>query len=108
MLGKIVKVWNSNKIIWKLVSKGEKVFCSGVSGAHWKSFKSDLKGQRDKTRLTRDKPGSCTPVFEGHNMLPGPFLFVVKTGPHCPGICDEKRLILGKKQSFSNEVKTYR
>lgn len=41
-------------------------------------------------------------------MLPGPFLFVVKTGPRCPGICDEKRLILGKKQSFSNEVKTYR
>jgi len=47
------------------VSKGEKDLCTGVRRAHCKSFKLDLKGERDKTRLARDKPVRGTPMFEG-------------------------------------------
>ena len=47
------------------VSKREKDLCTGVSRAYWRSFKLDLKGERNKTRLARDKPGSSTPMFEG-------------------------------------------
>ncbi|GAB0180585.1 maestro heat-like repeat-containing protein family member 7 [Grus japonensis] len=37
----------------------------GFSRAHRKGFKLDLKGERDKSRLTRDKPGGSMPMFEG-------------------------------------------
>ena len=36
------------------LSKAVKDLCSGVSKAHWKGFKLDLKGESDKTRLDRD------------------------------------------------------
>lgn len=39
-------------------------FCTGVSRAHGESCKLDLKGERNKTRLTKDKLGSITPVVE--------------------------------------------
>lgn len=32
---------------------------------HRKSFKLDLQRERDKSRITRDKPGGSTPMFEG-------------------------------------------
>lgn len=39
-------------------------FCTGVSRAHGEIFKLDLKGERNKTRLIREKLGSITPVVE--------------------------------------------
>ena len=46
-------------------SKVEKDLCRRVSRAHQKNFKVVLKRERDKTRLTRDKPGDGTPMFVG-------------------------------------------
>jgi len=47
------------------LSQSGKGSSAEVSRDHRKSFKLDLKGERDKIRLTRDKSGGGTPVFEG-------------------------------------------
>lgn len=44
-------------------SGGGKDRCTGLS-SHQRAF-LDLKRERGKTRLTRDKPGGSTPMFEG-------------------------------------------
>lgn len=46
-----------------MLQRGGKDFCAGFSRALWNSFKLDLKGERNKSRVTRDKPESCAPVF---------------------------------------------
>lgn len=47
---------------WVCLSQRGKRSCAGHSRAHWKSFKLELKGEKKKTRITRDKPGTM-PVF---------------------------------------------
>lgn len=47
------------------VSKGDKDLWTAVNRAHRKSLELDLKGERDKTGVTRDKPGRSMPMFEG-------------------------------------------
>lgn len=47
------------------VSQREKDLCTGVSKVHWKSFKLDFEGERDKIKLSRDKPQGSMPKFEG-------------------------------------------
>lgn len=46
-------------------SKGEKDLLESVSRTYWKRFRLGLKGERDETRLTRDKPESGMQIFEG-------------------------------------------
>lgn len=48
-----------------LVSKGKNYFCTGVSRAHWKTFKLDVKGERDRNKLTGDNPGGGSSMAVG-------------------------------------------
>lgn len=48
---------------------GSSGVCYWVISTHWKSFKPDLKEERDKTRLARGNPGGSTAVFEGACVL---------------------------------------
>ena len=50
--------------------KGERGFCSPASGAHWQSFKVDLKGHN--IRLAHVKPWDDMPRLEGQGANEGP------------------------------------
>lgn len=47
------------------VTKEEKDICTGIARVHWQSFKVDLKRERNKTRITREKSEDDMPVFKG-------------------------------------------
>lgn len=47
------------------VSKGQKDLWAAVNKAHRRSLELGLKGERDKARTTRDKPGRSMPMLEG-------------------------------------------
>lgn len=64
--------------------KREKDLCAGVSRAHRKSFALDLKGETEKTRPAREKPGHGHHDLRVFSNLNDSIILQSKTPKFCP------------------------